>query len=231
MFEKEKEKFSLYSIIFYLLIGIVFSVLTVMTYDYLGGIRVIITAGMSIEQVGSLMFFAFMSIIGLYFSIRNFRKLGITEKRKRIIGILAVVLILFGLIFFVKHRYFEASDKVIDSSDNVKVVIIEDTISKEGLEVSIINTLPHKIYYTKAHSLEVYRFGKWLKVPSTRYQVTTAMFWQIPIENQESFQINWKGRYGEIGRGKYRIIVKLYQDSDCSDEKNALYVASEFVID
>lgn len=89
----------------------------------------------------------------------------------------------------------------------------------------------HKIYYTKAHSLEVYRFGKWLKVPSTRYQVTTAMFWQIPIENQESFQINWKGRYGEIGRGKYRIIVKLYQDSDCSDEKNALYVASEFVID
>ena len=130
-----------------------------------------------------------------------------------------------------KHRYFEASDKVIDSSDNVKLVLVEDTISKEGLEISIINTLPHKIYYTKKHSLEVYRFGKWFKVPSTRYQVNLAMFWSIPIVNQESFEINWKYRYGEIGRGKYRVVVKVYQDENCSNEENAFYVASEFVID
>ncbi len=93
------EKVSRYLIIFYLLIGIVFSILTVMTYDYLGGIRVIITAGMSIEQIGSLMFFAFMGILGLYFSIKNFRNLGITEKQKRIIGIFAVVLMLLGSFF------------------------------------------------------------------------------------------------------------------------------------
>ena len=231
MLEEENKKFSLYRIIVYFLIGTIFSVLTAMTCDYLGGIRVIVTAGTSIEQMGSLIFFAFMGIVGLYFTIRNFKRLGVPKRLHKVIHILAVVFIVFVSIFYVKLRYFEVSDKIINSSGNVKLVIEDDTISKEGLEMSIVNTLPQKVYYTKRHSLEVYRFGKWYKVSSRRYQTTVAMLWQIPIENQEAVQYNWKSHYGEIGKGRYRVVVKLYQDSACSDEENAFYVASEFIID
>lgn len=230
-FEGEDKKVSPYWSIVFWVIGIAFSILAMMTYNHLGGIRVIVTAGISIEQIGSLIFFVFMGIVGLYFSFKKFRYLGILRQFQKVINILTVVLILLVSIFFVKNRYFEVSDKVIDLSDNVKIVLEEDTISKEGLEMSIINTMSHKIYYTKAYSLEVYRFGKWFKVPSTKYQTTVAMLWQIPIEIQESVQYKWIGKYGKLGNGRYRILVKIYQDSTCVDEENAFYVASEFIIE
>ena len=231
-FKEHKKNTSFYLIIVYFLIGAIFSILTVMTYIFYGGISGIKSAGLLIEQIGILLFFAFLGITGLYFAFKNIRSATLTQKRY--FGVIALIFIVSCFIYGVKQRYFDVSDKVIDSSGNVKVILVEDTLSKEGLEFIVINSLPQKVYYTGSYSLEIKRFGRWFEVPSSmkRYNgPVTVLGWSMPITTQENIQINWERHYGKIRNGRYRIVLKVYQDKNYSNEKTALYIADEFLID
>lgn len=153
------------------------------------------------------------------------------KKRKRYIYFFVLILFICGLLIFVKSRYFKESDKTIDMSEKVEVQIEKESITKEGLKMSITNNLSKKVYYTGSYDLEIYRFGKWFKVPPIlkKHQVVTVLGYETSIETKTLFQVNWRERYGEIGGGRYRVIIKIYTNKS-NDEKNTIYVASEFTI-
>lgn len=64
------------------------------------------------------------------------------------------------------------------------------------------------------------------------YTQTTPVY-SVDENGTLEFNYNWTGWYGDLEKGKYRIVIEVYLEyfNSSNSENEAKYLATEFVID
>ena len=117
------------------------------------------------------------------------------------------------------------SDIVI--ADNVTMEIMSDTLTKTSATVVITDLSGSNYTYSKNYNIEKYEDEKWWVIkPLIKNEITTTEGYSVDENNSLTMNLNWEKKYGELNKGRYRIVIKVYDN--WPDGK---YTTAEFTID
>lgn len=110
--------------------------------------------------------------------------------------------------------------------DQVVLEIIESTVTLEGLTLRIVNGSVKTIGYNGAFSLEETIDGEWYVVNDVlggKFEFADVGLGTEPNSTSD-IPIDWRGIYGELDSGDYRILFNVGDEFDRHD------LAAEFHI-
>ena len=117
------------------------------------------------------------------------------------------------------------SDIVI--ADNVTMEIMSDTLTKTSATVVITDLSGSNYTYSKNYNIEKYEDEKWWVIkPLIKNEITTTEGYSVDENNSLTMNLNWEKKYGELNKGRYRIVIKV--SDNWPDGK---YTTAEFTID
>ena len=117
------------------------------------------------------------------------------------------------------------SDIVI--ADNVTMEIMSDTLTKTSATVVITDLSGSNYTYSKQYTIEKYEDEKWWVIkPLIKNEITTTEGYSVDENNSLTMNLNWEKKYGELNKGRYRIVIKV--SDNWPDGK---YTTAEFTID
>lgn len=130
-------------------------------------------------------------------------------------------------------KYLESiNDKCllkINDLEGVTMTIKEGTLTKTGATVIITDTSNRENIYGTPYRLDKFENSEWkpLEVIYEGNYAWTAIGYLKDENNKLEFTINWKTLYGELKKGKYRIV----KDTSESGEGTTHYITAEFIIE
>ena len=117
------------------------------------------------------------------------------------------------------------SDIVI--ADNVTMEIMSDTLTKTSATVVITDLSGSNYTYSKNYNIEKYEDEKWWVLkPLIKNEITTMEGYSVDENNSLTLNLNLEKKYGELNKGRYRIVIKV--SDNWPDGK---YTTAEFTID
>ena len=153
--------------------------------------------------------------------------------KKTIFIVLLCDIILIGLVGctqseIVGNYIGEESTIEIATNNDVTLSIKEGTLTNTGATILLKNNSDKSYSYGNPYVLEIKKDGKWHHINVELY-FTMPAYGIKPGETKE-IELNWKGSYGELEKGTYRIIKGI--DYEYEENKYETFsVAVEFNID
>ena len=148
--------------------------------------------------------------------------------KKRILIVLGVFLVIIGIVIMAvlnDDYLIKESDIVI--ADNVTMEIMSDTLTKTSATVVITDLSGSNYTYSKQYTIEKYEDEKWWVIkPLIKNEITTTEGYSVDENNSLTMNLNWEKKYGELNKGRYRIVIKV--SDNWPDGK---YTTAEFTID
>lgn len=124
------------------------------------------------------------------------------------------ILIIITLIFLNSdkntHKLIADEKALIRSPNNVKIEVIESSISSTGVTILITDNNKHCYSWGEQFSIQEKINGQWQDL---KYITDTVAFNEIAYalkNNQLTLKINWTNYYGELSNGTYRIVKQVY---------------------
>ena len=117
------------------------------------------------------------------------------------------------------------------TDDKVAISVKKDTITKKGLTLVMENKTGERFNYGAEYHLEKKYNKKWYIIEPKNKIVFTSMAYEVEAEQTKEIKFDWEYGYGELPKGKYRIVKYMYKLKDAPiDESKKTFVASEFTI-
>ena len=114
--------------------------------------------------------------------------------------------------------------------DQVKMEIMEDTISSGGVGYKLTNLGGTNWTYGRHFELEI-RLGKeWYELVYPENTSFTAEGIFLPVGETAEDEANWESFMGELPKGEYRLIQNLLNDDLEDPLGEKIYVMCEFEI-
>ena len=111
------------------------------------------------------------------------------------------------------------------SIENVKVEVLEDTISQNGATVVITDNNDISFSWNKEiYKIEEKKEESWREVTPNRNGFDCTVGYGRDENNQFRFELNWEEIYGSLKNGTYRIVEIP------SDDSKAVVYSNEFEI-
>lgn len=147
------------------------------------------------------------------------------KKEVIVICIILSIIIVLIFLFIYNNKKYEKSNLLIEDSE-IKLRVLENTITNEGLSFSLINNSSQVVDFTNdIFSLEFQKNEIWYKQPALVTEFTSgAIMQEVGISEEITIDINWIQFYGQIGGGKYRLVVPV------NDGEKYIFIAAEFFI-
>ena len=120
----------------------------------------------------------------------------------------------------------EQSEIAVNTLDHVSMSMIKYK-SWEG-ELEIVNHTGTELLTGQWYELQKLEDGVWQRVEQRADGMWEDVGYRLPTGETTSLPTNWKYLYGELSRGKYRIIKKV--DVPLADRWDTYYLATEFDI-
>lgn len=124
------------------------------------------------------------------------------------------ILIIITLIFLNSdkntHKLITDEKALTRSPNNVKIEVIESSISPTGVTILITDNNKHCYAWGEQFSIQEKINGQWQDL---KYITDTVAFNEIAYalkNNQLTLKINWTNYYGELSNGTYRIVKQVY---------------------
>ena len=94
------------------------------------------------------------------------------------------------------------------SVDKVSLQIKEGTLTKEGATIVITDRNDYTYSYGEDYTIQKLENGEWKDLRSANYNINDIA--HLTTENgQVIMELNWKDRYGELKKGKYRVVMEI----------------------
>lgn len=101
------------------------------------------------------------------------------------------------------------------SPENVKVEILENTITRTSVEILITDNNKQKFGYDEAFKLQKKINGQWSKMDMISDNLTfNSLGYQIGENNQLKMKVNYGEYYGSLEDGVYRIVKSVYSSGN-----------------
>ncbi|MCX4365663.1 MAG: hypothetical protein OSJ70_07820 [Bacilli bacterium] len=112
--------------------------------------------------------------------------------------------------------------------DDLTLEVKEESLTKEGVTIVYKNNTDESMSYGAKYSLEYQMLGDWFIIKPTDINPAYLLRLYI-IESNSNVErkIFWENMYGQLHKGKYRIVHDLLTGEDWKDEK---YTYVEFEI-
>lgn len=123
----------------------------------------------------------------------------------------------------------ESKVEQVNDLTNVRLEIVEDTLSREGLILLIVNESDKTLVYNGSFFLEQKVDGKWYEVKDIldgKFGFEDIGYGTDPQDSSE-LVIQWEWLYGELNSGEYRLIKDVL-DFRASGDYDKHYLAVEF---
>ena len=114
------------------------------------------------------------------------------------------------------------SDVVINNN-LVSLSVKKETLTNKGATFILQNNSDKNYYYGEPYNLEVYKNNSWYTINVELNFIEIA--YELLVNDTKEIKINWKNGYGNLVKGKYRIIKNFNSDSE------TFYASAEFVIE
>lgn len=118
------------------------------------------------------------------------------------IMICLIILLTLGCSKEVKEEYKE---------DDIKVSILEDTLTDSGLTFEIKNNTDSDIMLEPGFDIEKYSDNSFKKLSKNK-KCSSGIGYGIEKNNMMDIKVNWSCEYDKLDSGKYRIIKYLEND-------------------
>lgn len=128
------------------------------------------------------------------------------------IGIAVLAVIAVSVVFLRPENVVETED--------LWIVVDQDTVTPEGLTYTIINELDRIVEYPPNYSVEKQGIFGWRKLAANPLQFVDAVMYIVTENSQRSDSIMWKGVYGKLSPGTYRLVREI----------DGKYLAGEFTV-
>jgi hypothetical protein len=137
--------------------------------------------------------------------------------KRRIIIIMVSVIALFSFAYI----FSRSNASNINNYNGVSMTLDDSKLSDTGLTIIIRNETDEELTFGEDFYLEKKIFGSWYKVLYKPSMIFQPVGWNsvgliVKKQSTQTFEINWEWLYGNLRRGKYRIIKKFitnYPDS------------------
>lgn len=149
----------------------------------------------------------------------------IGDKMKKYLCIISCLIIIFMTGCGKKNLGEESKYEVIENK--VVISVKKDSLTKTGLTILMNNKTENKYNYGAVYHLEKKSGKKWYIVKPINEMTFTMMAYEILPGESKEIKFDWKYGYGELPKGKYRIVKTIY-DLDNSDKE--YNIAAEFRI-
>lgn len=107
----------------------------------------------------------------------------------------------------------------VNTLEQVVLEIVESTVTPEGLTLRIVNGSDKAIGYNGAFSLEETIDGEWYVVNDVlggKFEFADVGLGTAP-KSTTDIPIDWRGIYGELDSGDYRILFNVVDEFDSHD--------------
>lgn len=149
---------------------------------------------------------------------------------KKIFSIILCGILLFGIAGCKFTNNFDiggVSDITINDNSNVTLSIKDKTLKNTGVTLILENDSDKLLRYDEYYKMEIKKDKEWHAINVELY--FDDPLWGVKQNSKEEFELNWEYGYGRLAPGEYRIIKKVYFETDTSEEE-PFYVSTEFMI-
>ena len=119
----------------------------------------------------------------------------------------------------------EISNIKVATDKDVSLAIEDETVKNTGVTLVLVNNSNKLLYYNDVYEIEVQKDNVWHKINAELN--FNEPLWGVEQNNSGKIEVNWQNGYGELAKGKYRIIKEVYFENEL-DQK--FYVAAEFKV-
>ena len=116
------------------------------------------------------------------------------------------------------------------TEDQVIINIDKESITNTGIKITLVNKTENEYEYGSGFTIEYFKNNNWYLVTPKKETDYNMMSYSLEPNAEKVFEYNWKEIYGELPKGKYRVIKEL----DLRKENNSfdkIIVAAEFIIE
>ena len=126
----------------------------------------------------------------------------------------------------------EINSVELNELENVKMYIVDGTLTKTSAKIRITD-YSHKYSYGADYYIEKKNNNDWKKLELNDKMIVNSIAYGPDINGILEFNINWKRHYGELSKGRYRIIKTAFTPNDSCTEKycKEYLISVEFDID
>lgn len=146
-------------------------------------------------------------------------------KKRVIILVSAIALIVIGIVLFRNVKIPLSPLETLDNED-IEMTIKEDSLTSTGATIIITNKSDIKYITGRSYKIDKSVVDKWYGMKMKEKMVVTADALEIVKDNPLEDSINWERYYGNLEKGKYRI-VKQVSKADKYNKNYDIYVEFE----
>lgn len=147
------------------------------------------------------------------------------KKKTILICIIIIIIIILSFSFTYNEKQFQKSNLLIEKTE-IEINVLENTITNEGLSFCIKNNSDKTIYLSEdIFSLEFQKNEIWYEQPALVTEFTsTATEYEVDSSKEITIDINWNYFYGQVGSGKYRLVIPI------NNNEKSTFITTEFTI-
>lgn len=98
--------------------------------------------------------------------------------------------------------------------ENVHISTIENSISKEGVDIVVIDDNEDSYAWTDNYKIEKKNNDQWNEIKPYKDVIIPEINYNKNENNEIFFEINWSDNYGELSSGIYRIGKTVYDNGE-----------------
>ncbi len=118
-------------------------------------------------------------------------------------------------------------EKIVDPTrDKVELKVVEDTLSKNGMILKIIDKNEIGFDWVEEYKIQIKSNEIWEDLPYKIIPLWNDRGFALDKDGQYNQTIDWNRTYGELNNGEYRLVKKVYDNS----EQKYIEFYVEFVI-
>lgn len=123
-------------------------------------------------------------------------------------------------------------NKIVNSNNTVSLNVDETSITKKGAKFIISNNSNEEYTYGADYRIDINENGNWKEAPLYAQLAWNEIAYILKAKNESSeINIDWTVGYGELKEGKYRLVKKVFKNSDVPiTDENIIEIYAEFDI-
>lgn len=141
-----------------------------------------------------------------------------------VIGVM--VCVIYGSLNDMQKSTYE-----VNNTNKTTISIIADSITNRSLSIEILNTEKRSVNVGMWYTVEKYKYGNWYVLPYIANSAEIlSIAYELPTGETMEMHYDWMYEYGELPRGKYRIVTSINIESKDGKYKK-YYLAAPFTIE
>lgn len=119
------------------------------------------------------------------------------------------IVILVGLNILMRTNFTEYNNYA-----GVTMTLNDNNLSGTGISLIVQNETEKELIFGEEYTLEKKIFGRWYRVMYKSSMMIQSVGWNsigLPVsqKSERTFEIDWEWLYGNLDKGKYRIVKRF----------------------